>query len=852
MSTRRCMDWWSEADWMRTDGQVPAHALPGDTPKWPRDRDVDIKHTCIDVTLDVPAKRVSGTVTHTVAPFNDGLRSVAFDAMEMTIHDVTAAGKEATFDNDGRRVLVEFPEPVSRGHEIRVAITYEAQPRIGMYFVGPDDAHPDKPVQVWTQGQDEDSKHWFPCFDSPNQKATTELKATVPGDWFVLSNGRLLNDKRNKDGTRTFHWHQDRPHATYLITLVAGLFARIDASRPGLTIDYFVEGKDRETASRTFANTPQMVELFEEVTGMPYPWAKYSQVVVRDFVFGGMENTSATTMTENILLDEKATVDVTSDPLISHELAHMWFGDLLTCRAWSHGWLNESFATFLEMLWTERRLGQDEYVREAFDNTERYLGERYRRPIVANVYHEPIDIFDRHLYEKGSLVLYMLRHLLGDEPFFRSIRRYVARNQDRNVITQDLIDAIAEETGRNLDWFFDQWVFRPGHPKLKVSWQWDDAQGVATVTVKQTQSTDDGTAVFRLPVTIDFTFKRGRPRAFSVEITEREQSFSFPLPSKPVMCRFDPGYRVLAELEFDKPVAELVTQVERDEAAGRIRACASLGKKGGPEAVRALEERVMRDRFWGVQAAAAKALGEMRGEQARDALLRSITVRHPKARRAVVAALGEFRGDERVFEALQKPSQRDASWLVEAEANKSIGKTRVDGAFEAIERNFRRPSFRSVVRNGCIDGLVELRDERGFALLSEAAAYGQPFQSRPPAATGIAKLALHFPGRKKRAGDELVGLLHDPDFRVRLAAANGLGTLGDESFAPELDRMAERELDGRGVRTAREQAQKLRTGATTTDEVRRLREDLETLRAENVKLRDRLERIEARDGSSAS
>ncbi len=832
-------------------GDRQTHALPGDTPKWPRDRDADIKHTAIDVRLNAEEKHISGTVTHTVAPFNEGLEAVTFDAVEMSIAGATVAGEPATFTYDGERVRVEFPQPPRRGADVKVGIEYSTQPRIGLYFVEPDAAYPDKPMQAWTQGQDEDTKFWFPCIDAPNQKATTELKATVPGTWFVLSNGRLLNEKMNKDGTRTFHWHQDRPHATYLITLAAGEFTRIDASRPGLTIDYFVEEKDREAGERTFAKTPGMLELFEEVTGMDYPWAKYSQVVVRDFVFGGMENTSATSMTENILLDEKATEDFTSDGLISHELAHMWFGDLVTCRDWSHGWLNEGFATFMEMLWTERHLGADEYVQEALDNADIYIAERYRRPIVANVYNEPIDVFDRHLYEKGSLVLYMLRHLLGDHRFFRSIRRYVATNQDKNVVTHDLVEAIAEETGRNMDWFFDQWVYRPGHPKLKVNWSWDQQQKIASVTVKQQQDTEDGTPIYRLPVTIDFKPARGRAQAFDVEVTETEQTFAFPLNARPEYCRFDPGARVLKEIEFEKPVTELVAQLEKDDdMAGRRLAAASLGKKGGPQAVGALERAVTGDRFWGVQAAAAKALGEVKGDAARDALLRCLDVQHAKARRAVMAALGGFHGDERVFQALKGPAADDRSWFVESEANRSIGKLRVDGAYDVLEQHFHRPSFRSVVRNGCIDGLVELRDERGFALLSEAATYGQPFQSRPQAATALAKLALHFPARKKPVGDVLVDLLDDPDFRVRIAAANALRTLGDVSYAPELDRMAERELDGRGVRTAREAAQNLRRGAGMTEEVRRLRDDLEGLRSENVKLRDRIERMERQAGTS--
>jgi aminopeptidase N len=823
------------------------HALPGDRPVWSRDRAVDVKHSKIDIKLDLPAKSIAGTVTHTVAPLNDGTRYVEFDAIDLGIGAVAVAKKPAEFSYDGAKLRIDLGEGRKRGQDLPVAITFTATPRIGMYFIAPDAGYPDKPVQVWTQCQDEDTRYWLPCFDHPSEKQTSELIVTVPGSWYALSNGRLLEEKANRDGTKRFHWHQDRPHSTYLFTLAAGELARINDSTPELTIDYFVEEKDVDDARRTFANTPAMIALFEKLFDAKYPWSKYSQVVVRDFVFGGMENTSATTMTENILVDRKAARDFTSDPLISHELAHQWFGDLMTCRDWSHGWLNESFATYLEMLWDEHHLGIDFYRQGAIENAELYFGERYRRPIVTNVFNQPIDLFDRHLYEKGSVVLTMLRSLLGDDQFFRSIQRYIRENQERSVITQDLAAAIAEETGRNLDWFFDQWVYKPGHPNLKVAWSYDDDHKLATVSVKQTQATADGTPIFRMPVTIDFRKGRARPNAFRVEISEAEHTFVFPVAQKPDLCRFDPYGGILKELDFDKSVGELRLQLrDDDDIGGRQFAAAQLGKKGGAEAITALETAVMSDKFWACQAAAAKALGEIRTTPARDALLRCLAVRNLKAKRAVVAALGEFHGDTTVFDALAPIAKRDQSWFVEAEACRSIGKLRLEDSLDILKRNIDRDSFRQVVRIGCIDGLVELRNQAGLELISRVARYGQPFQARTPAVGALARLGLYFPDRKKLLGEEIASYLDDPDFRVRIAASNALKTLKDDSQVPALERMAARELDGRGVRMARENAIALRKGAGTEDEVKKLREEFEKIRDENTKLRERLTTLEAR------
>ncbi len=831
------------AGWETTPAE--GHALPGDRARWPRDRVVDVQKIHLAVTLDVAARTVRGSVTHTVRAMSGDLAAIALDAAEMTIGAVLVDGAPARSSYDGATLTVTPPKPLSRGADAEIAISFEARPRIGLYFVGPDEGYPDKPLQVWSQGQDEDSRYWFPCIDYVGQKQAFELVATVPGDWSVLSNGTLVEEHDNADGTRTVHWRQDLPLATYLITLVAGRFARIDGSRDGLTIDYFVEEEDLEDGRRTFANTPAMIALFERISGVAYPWDKYSQIVVRDFVFGGMENTSATTMTRNIIVDEKAALDFTSDDLVSHELAHMWWGDLLTCKHWSHGWLNEGFATYFEMLWDEEHRGIDEYRQGAVVNMAAYLEESYRRPIVSNVFHEPIDLFDRHLYEKGSLVLHALRGVLGDDAFFRSIQRYCRENQHRSVLTQDFVDAIEAESGRNLEWFFDQWVFRPGHPELTVSWSWDEAQRMATVAVKQTQKTENGTAVFRLPVTIDFTVGRGKRQAFRVEMTEAEHTFVFPLAARPDLCRFDPHNEVPKELTFEKSVGELRLQIRDDDGiAGRQFAAEQLGKKGGHEAVAALGEALHRDRFWAVQAAAAKALGATRTEEARQVLIQAARIRNAKARRAVMAALGEFRGDAAAFAALERTAAKDRSWFVEAEAHRSAGKVRAPGSFDLLVAGMERESFRQVIRQGCIDGFVELRDERAFDVLFEAARYGAPHQSRAAAVGAIGRLAGFFEGRKKALVDQVTPLLQDPDFRVRIAAARSLRAIGEASAAPALDQMAVRELDGRGVRAAREAAMALRKGDTTDSEVKALRDDFEKIRDENARLRERLEKLE--------
>ena len=326
---------------------------------------------------------------------------------------------------------------------------------------------------MWTQGQDEDAHYWFPCIDYPNAKATTEVKATVPAGYFVLSNGALVKTTSNASKkTKTYHWKMDIPHVTYLVSCVAGKFTGHTDDVDGTPVSYYVQPGREADGARSFGKTPKMLRFFGERLNHKYPYAKYAQIAVSDFIFGGMENTTATTQTDTTLHDERAHLDFSSDPLVAHELAHQWFGDLLTCKDWSHAWLNEGFATYFEALFREFDRGADEfgYYRVALqDAYKREDRDHYRRSIVTNVYVEPVDLFDRHLYEKGACVLHMIRTQLGDDLWWKAIARYVADNAMRNVETVDLARAIEDVSGLNFAPFFDQWVLHAGHPDFDVA-----------------------------------------------------------------------------------------------------------------------------------------------------------------------------------------------------------------------------------------------------------------------------------------------------------------------------------------------------------------------------------------------
>jgi len=826
-----------------------AFALPGDKPRYPRDRIANIKHVRLDITLDLDAKRISGGVSHTFSPLNDGLDHIELDAVDLTIGAVrNAAGRDLAHSLSGGRLRIELGEEMTGGREETVNVEFSGSPRRGLYFIGPEDAYPNKRIEAWTQGQDEDSRHWFPCYDYPNEMATSEIHVTVREPFTAIANGELRGVDTNPDGTKTYHFHQDHPHVTYLTSVCAGEFAELKDEWDGIPIQYYVPVGREADGQALFGNTPEMMRLFSDRSGIRYPYAKYSQVVVQDFIFGGMENVSATTVTDLVLYDERARIDADGDYLVAHEIAHQWFGDLLTCRDWSHGWLNEGFATFFELLWLEHKKGRDEFLYGIRGEMDNYLGEagRYMRPIVSNVYHSPIDLFDRHLYEKGGLVLNMLRVLLGDDQFWKSIRRYAISRRGHNVVTQDLQRAIEEGTGRNLDWFFDQWVFGAGHPVLTGSYAWDDATKTAKISLKQTQSGERVAEVFRLPMNVDFKLEDGSTHSTKVEMTEREQAFYIPLPDKAKYVTVDT--EVLKTLELERPTEMLVAQLGEDDAAlGRVDATRALGKKGDKAAIEALGRAVREDAFWAVQAEAAKALGSIRSNAALDELLASTGVAHAKVRRAVFRALGEFREEQAADALLKVVDNGDESYYAEAWATAALGKTRDPRAFEALERSLSKDSQNEVIRASVFQGLGDLRDERGVNLAVEWSKYGRPAMVRGSAASALAKLGEFVPeNRKEEIVDHLIPLIDDPWFRSSISAIDALEELKATKALPHLDRFAASGLDGRQVRSARLAAKAIRESGKSTDDVKKLREEMEKLTDENRTLKDRLDKIEAK------
>ncbi|MBV8084188.1 MAG: HEAT repeat domain-containing protein [Chloroflexi bacterium] len=824
--------------------------LPGDEPHFAPDRYYRAAHLVLDVEIDPERKAIAGTATYTLRPASVLLEGVeiALDAEDMEVIDVRGA---KTWRHEDGKLRVQPND----GERVELAIRYRVeQPERGMYFLEPDEGYPNRPRQIWTQGQAEDSRFWLPSFDFPNQKLTTEVIATVPEGLRVVSNGALVAEGALAGGKRRWHFRQDVPHPAYLMTIAAGEFSQLEDTAADVPVFYYVQPGREDDGRRAFGTTPEMIELFGSKLGVPYPYAKYAQVAVADFIFGGMENTSATTQTDRTLHDQRAHLDFSSEPLVSHELAHQWFGDLVTCRDWSHGWLNEGFATYFECVWREHKNGYDDFLYDVYDLCQIYLGEtreHYRRPIVTNTYSYPMDLFDRHLYEKGGLVLHMLRHTLGDDAWWASLKHYLERHRGGNVTTPDLQRAIEDVTGRNVDRFFQQWVYSPGHPDLKVSYSWDNSAKLASITVKQTQDTrppkDGGPATPLFDLTFELALvSAGGTKTIQAHLDQPERTFAFAMDDEPRRVRFDPGLHVSARsLDLDLGTGMLRRSLTEDEdLAIRIESARALGKKADRESVRALGNALREEKFWGVQTRIARALSDAKTNAAKDALLGAMDLPHPKARRGVVDALGAFREAD-VAEALEgKARQGDASYFVEAASFRALGKTRQSRAYDTLLTGLDRDSHDDVVRAAVFDGLGELRDDRALDLTLDWTRYG-----RPPLARAAAVRALEHLGLKEeRVEDTLEDILNDHRIASRPARGAAVGVLRQRKKTEALgtlERVAERDPDHRIRRSAREALRALREGSDQEDELRQLRERVDSLAEDNRKLRDRVDKLEA-------
>ena len=684
-------------------------------------RPYDVQHYRIELRFDYPKKQFFGTTTITFVPVGAPIRSCTFDAEVMTIRSATAAnGSSLAFTQQPGFVTVELLREAAPSETVQVILRYDGQqididparwgvPKTyhpGLEFL---DSTADHPRLISALSFSQGARHWFPCNDHPSDKATQEVIAEVPRGWKAAANGSLVGVQSTSSAS-TYHWYLRQPHSTYLSVLAAGPYVVLRDSLGSLPLAYWVYPQHEPNALRSFHRTPEIIAFFERVYGVKYPWDKYDQIMVPG-IGGGAEATTATILGQTTIHDERAEQDFPSHWLVAHEAAHQWWGDFITLKDWGHTWINESFATYSEYLWSRYSLGDDEGALNLQDKREQYFRDartRFRRPIVLDRWRFPNDNFDSHTYPKGANVLHMLRAEIGDSAFSRFLKTALTEHAFGSATTSDMLRAAEKASGKPLQWFFDQWLMKPGHPVLNVSWKWDQRTKFVVLRVEQKQDTTGGVPIYVLPVTIGLTSAKGH-RVEQIRLTRAMEEFALSAPEQPILVEFDEPHSVLAEITFPKTTKELIVQLEQGNALSRVFASNELAVSAGDPGVEAaLRKASISDQFWGVRRAALDAMRSARAPTIAAFLKDRLSDSHPKVRAAAVRGLGSLRLRE-LAPFLQSRFESESSYVVQAELVRAIAATGGPGVTSFLEKASRLPSHRDIVRTAALEALATLK-----------------------------------------------------------------------------------------------------------------------------------------------
>jgi aminopeptidase N len=828
-------------------------AVSQDVPlRAPPDRPFDVRRIALDLAVDLEAKTIEGSATLDVSALRD-LRSLRLDAVGHEVSRVArvapdgGAGDAVPFTYDGEALTIQLS--LKREETASVRVSYRVRdPQDGLYFFGPTADAPEVPYQVWSQGESVTNRFWFPCVDHPDERQATAMTVRVKKHLTVVSNGDLLERVEDaKAGTAVWRFEQDREHVSYLVTLVVGEFDIVKDTWRGKPLAWYVPVGRGKDADRSFGRTKDMLDFFSDKIGVEYPWPKYEQIVVEQFEAGGMENTGATTLNERTLHDERAHLDYSSEGLVAHELAHQWFGDLLTCRDWAHIWLNESFATYFDALWVEHARGVDEYELDMLDNVQGGLPAGKERPILDQRYPSPDAMFDGRAYPKGASVLHMLRRQLGEDAWWRGLKLYVARHMDQGVETNDFREALEDATGRNLTRFFFDWVERKGNPVLEVRLDRDAERGLVTITVTQTQ---EGEA-YAFPCELSFMFG-DREERHTFDVREKTERFVLPQAEAPTRFRFDPREAViLAETTVHMGRDLWLAQLKDDPtAAGRIRAARALGRDQSPPARDALLRSLAEDAFWGVRIECARALGGIGDDTARDGLLAGLGQQDPRVRTVCVQALGPRGRDAKTADALAALlGKGDPSYYVEAALVRAYAQAATDPR-AVIETQLSKPSHNEIIRIAALETLASLNDPSLVKAFIDATALKNEYAVRVSAARALGVVA-GLPGcaeaDRLAAVEALRSMVRGANKRGRRAALDGLRALGAKGAEalPDVEACAARDPQAGIRRQAQEVVERIRAGAAPDQELARLREETRRLQEAKVQLEERLQKLEA-------
>lgn len=588
----------------------------------------DLIHTKLQLAFNWAKQEVIGQATLKLKPHFYPVSSLELDAQDFNIKNITFAGSAKTlkYDYDGKKLIIDLGRSIPKEEAYTLFIDYVARPSgneqsgailsdQGLFFINPDGSDPNKPMQIWTQGETEYNSRWFPTIDKPNVRCTQEMYLTVEDKYKTLSNGLLISSDKNSDGTRTDYWKMNQAHAPYLFMLAVGEFAVVKDTWKGMLLEYYVEQEYKPYAKQIFNHTPEMLDFFSKFTGVKYPWSKYSQIIVRDYVSGAMENTTGVIFGEFVQKTDRELIDDHNDGIVAHEMFHHWFGDLVTCESWPNLTMNEGFANYGEFLWFEHKYGQDfaNAHRQAELNTYvATVNQGGAHPLIHFAVEDKEDMFDAHSYNKGGLVLHMLRQHLGDEAFSAGIQKYLTDNAYTAVEAHNLRLAMEAVSGEDLNWFFNQWYFAAGHPIIDINYEYDVAAKKINVTVEQTQDPDKYPAIFVLPFAIDVYIGKRMPVRHEVVMNQRTQTFSLDASEAPALVNVDADKYLLCEKSDNKSMEMFAAQYyNAKNFQDRREALLAYSESDTPEAAQ-LFKAALNDPFAGLREI---ALGQINPEK---------------------------------------------------------------------------------------------------------------------------------------------------------------------------------------------------------------------------------------------
>jgi aminopeptidase N len=687
----------------------------------------DLVHTKLKVRFDFDKAYLYGEVWITLKPHFYPTDTLNLDAKQMDIATV-AVLKENTvhalkYDYDGWHLKIKLDKSYKASEKYTIYVKYTAKPqeaklpsdRRGLYFINPRKDQKDMPTQVWTDGETDHTSVWCPIIDQPNEKTTQEIIMTVPDKYVTLSNGKLISQEKNKDGTRTDHWKMDLPLAAYLFFMGVGDFTIVKDQYKGKEVNYYVENQFARTARGVFGLTPSMIAFFERITGVSFPWVKYSQIALRNFTSEAMENTTATAHADAAQQDARELIDGNRwEATIAHELFHQWFGDYVTCESWSNLTLNESFANYGQYLWKEYRYGADEAGEENYNGMDGYLHNREEgnRDLVRFYYADQEDMFDGVSYQKGGVILNMLRNYLGDSAFFKGLNLYLTTNKFRSAEAHQLRLSMEEVSGKDLNWFFDQWYFGSGHPKVIIDYAYNDTLKKIAVTITQTQGANH---LFKIPLSIDIYHGAAMTR-HQVCINREKEIFVFDSESIPDLVNVDGAKVILWEKTDHKKLNNFIHQYDyAGTYADRREAITACAKQQSDSLALNLLKKALKDRYYGLRLFVLGRLN-MKSDTVRQSVeptLLDLVRTDPKStvRAKAIELLGTYQKPE--YKSIFIANLNDSSYNVAGAALTALAKLDSGTALIEAKRQMQLQTKRALAE-AVIDVLFNFGSEDQF------------------------------------------------------------------------------------------------------------------------------------------